>query len=403
MKALLLFGILLIGSSAMWYQVGPTKVEFYQAIGGKGIETNKGIFKTSDQNYVLYGRTDSYGVGDMNMNVIKVNAQGKVVWDKNFGAEESEEAHCGIETSDQHLMIVGYSDSYGGGVGLKDFWVIRLDDKGLLKWQQTYGSRTSIDEANAIAETQEGDFVVVGTTLDLESGLSDMLIIKIDKEGKEIWRKTYGKEKNDMANDVIRTADDGYLVVGQTESLGYGRWEVWVVALDKDGNKVWDKTYGGPDNEMGNAVAVTPDGHFVVAGYSYSFAEGSHDGWLFEINAEGKQLWSKNIGGLSTDEFFDVAITSDNHVVVAGYTDVYVPNEYHENTSPLGHNILVAKLNRKGALLWQHSFGGEQMQIAHGIVEAHDKSGYFLSGYTNENLDTRGMDMFVAKVSTAGK
>lgn len=401
------FFLLLTGlfSWATWDGVQPrqhlTKAVFYKTIGGKGIETNKALFKTKDGNYVLAGRSDSYSIGDMNMNVIKVDGNGNVVWDKNFGADETEEAHGGIETSDQHLMVVGYSDSYGGGVGMKDFWVIRLDQNGLMKWQKTYGSRTSIDEANDIVETADGGFLVVGSTLSLDNAKSDVLLVKIDKEGNELWRKTYGKEKNDVGNAIIKTKD-GYVLVGNTESLGYGRWEVWVVALDENGEERWNKTYGGPDNEMGNTIRETADGNLVVAGYTYSFAEGSHDAWIFEITAEGEKVWSRNLGGMSTDEFFDLAITEDNYIVAAGYTDIYVPDEYYQNTSPLGHNIFIAQLDRNGKVRWQNKIGGEQMQVAQGVVATHKKDGFLVSGYTNENLDTKGMDMFVVKVGNDG-
>ncbi|MEM6298512.1 MAG: PQQ-binding-like beta-propeller repeat protein [Bacteroidota bacterium] len=375
---------------------------YYKLIGGKGIETNNSLFKTSDGNYVLAGRTDSYSIGDMNMNVVKVNEEGNVVWDKNFGAEESEEASSGIEASDKHLMIVGHSDSYGGGVGMKDFMVLRLDEKGLLKWQKTYGTNTSIDEASDIVETEDGNFLVVGTSLSLETAASDVMAVMIDKNGNEIWRKTYGFEKNDGAKAVIRTKN-GFTIVGQTESLTYGRWEVWVISIDKEGEQVWQRSYGGPDNEMANTIVEMPDGNFVVAGFSYSFSEGSSDAWAFEITADGKKIWDKNLGGMSTDEFFDAAVAADGNVVLAGYTDVYVPNEYFENTSTLGHNIFLAKLNRKGELYWKNTLGGEQMQVAHGIVESHQKDGFVLSGYTNEDIDNKGMDMFVIKVGKNGK
>lgn len=395
-----------IVSWATWEGAGlhqhQTKALFYKTIGGKGIETNQGLFKTSDGSYILTGRTDSYSIGDMNMNVIKVDEQGNVVWDKNFGSDESEEAYSGIETSDGMLMVVGYSDSYGGGVGLKDFWVIRLDQSGLLKWQNTYGTRTSIDEARDIIETEDGHFLVVGTTLSLESAKSDILLVKIDKEGREVWRKTYGKEKNDMGNSIIRT-NEGFLIVGQTESMGYGRWEAWAVALDKEGEQLWERAYGGPDNEMGNAGALAADGNIIITGYTYSFAEGSHDAWIFEIDAKGRKIWDKSLGGMSTDEFFDVIVTEDNHVVAAGYTDIYVPDEFYQNTSPLGHNVFVAKLDRKGNVRWQKNIGGNHMQVAHGLEESHQKNGYLLSGYTNEALDTRGMDMFVLKVDKNGQ
>ncbi len=375
---------------------------YYKLIGGKGIETNTSLFKTSDGNYVLAGRTDSYSIGDMNMNVVKVNESGSVVWDKNFGAEESEEASSGIETSDKQLMIVGHSDSYGGGIGMKDFMVLRLDSKGLLKWQKTYGTSTSIDEASDIVETEDGNFLVVGTSLSLETAASDVMAIMIDKNGNEIWRKTYGFEKNDGAKSVIRT-ETGFMIAGQTESLRYGRWEAWVLAIDKEGKELWQRSYGGPDNEMANTIVEMPDGNLIVAGFSYSFSKGSSDAWAFEITPEGRKIWDTNLGGMSTDEFYDAAVTADGNIVLAGYMDIFVPNEYFENTSSLGHNIFLAKLNRKGELYWKNTIGGEQMQVAHGIVESHDKDGFLLSGYTNEDIDNKGMDMFIVKVGKNGK
>lgn len=314
-------------------------------IGGKGLDEANAVIRAKDNNFIIIGRSSSYGGGDMNTNMLKVDASGNVIWNKNYGAEESENGYGITEHSKGTFYVVGFSDSYGAGPDLKNLWVVNTDDKGNKIWEKTFGKNDNIEEAASVTETEDGQILVAGTSMVIASAQSNIVLHKISTDGKEIWRKEFGGAKSEHASKIINVGD-GYVIVGHTESTGRGKWDIWLLKIDKDGNKLWEKTFGGGDNEMGNSVAADKSGNLYVVGYTYTFAEGSLDAWIIKTDSKGNQIWAGNVGDLSTDEFFDVVVNEDGSVVAVGYTDVYVGDpETGDNTSTEVNDVLAVKFD----------------------------------------------------------
>ncbi|AFM05186.1 hypothetical protein Fleli_2833 [Bernardetia litoralis DSM 6794] len=373
----------------------------YKAVGDKGFDAANTIIKCNDGNFILLGRTDSYGAGDMNMSAIKVDASGNIIWNKNYGAEESEEGYTGLETTDGGFIFAGYSDSYGAGSDIKDGWIVRTDAKGSRIWDKTFGSNQSIDEIYSIVQTDEGNYMVLMNSIPIATGKSDIILLEIDDKGETIWKKSFGGKSSEQAKSLAKT-EDGYLIAGHVEGEMMTKWDMLLIHVDKKGNKKWEKTYGGGDNEMANVVKVMPSGNILIAGYSYTYAEGSHDAWVVCADKNGKKLWDKNFGGLSTDEIFDILVTDNSEIILIGYTDIYKADEYGNNVSPLSNEIMINKLDTKGNEIWKRTLGGNKDQVAKAGAIADDGS-FVLAGYTNENIDTRNVDMLILKVSADGK
>jgi hypothetical protein len=373
----------------------------HKSVGDKGFDAANTIIKCQDGNFILLGRTDSYGAGDMNMSAIKVDAIGTIIWNKNYGAEESEEGYSGLETADGGFIFAGYSDSYGAGSDIKDGWIVRTDAKGIRIWDKTFGSNQSIDEIYSIVATDEGNYMILMNSIPIETGKSDIVLLEIDDKGETIWKKSFGGKSSEQGHSLAKT-EDGYLIAGHVEGEMMTKWDMLLIHVDKKGNKKWEKTYGGGDNEMANVVKVMPSGNILIAGYSYTYAEGSHDAWIVCTDKNGKKIWDKNFGGLSTDEAFDILVTDNSEIVLIGYTDIYKADEYGNNVSLLSNEIMINKLDSKGNEIWTRKLGGEKDQVAKAGVIANDGS-FVLAGYTNENMDTKNVDMLILKVSADGK
>ncbi len=368
-------------------------------IGGKGMEEANTIIKTKDNNFIMLGRSSSYGGGDMNANMIKVDAGGNILWNKNYGAEESEAAFGVIEHSKGGLFLAGYSDSYGAGPDLKNLWLVHTDPNGNKIWEKTYGNNSNIEEADSLVETEDHQVLVVGTSMQISNAQSNIVLHKIGLDGKELWRKEYGGAKSEHASKII-AVEGGYVIVGHTESFGKGKWDIWLLKVDKDGNKLWDKTFGGGDNEMGNSVIADKEGNLYIAGYTYTFAEGSLDAWLIKTDNKGAERWSKNVGDLSTDEFFDLTISEEGDIVAVGYTDIYKGDENGDNISEEGNDVLVVKFDATGKQIWKKNVGGAKAQQGKGVVAF--KGGYAITGNTNQAAEEKSFDMFFLKVDESG-
>ncbi|WP_448520679.1 hypothetical protein [Rhodoflexus sp.] len=407
MKPIVLLVWMLLISPNPWYIVWNSPqhlAAFYKVFGGKNYDASADIvaLKTGG-GVVVAGRSNSYGIGsmDMNFNIVKLDNNGAVVWDKNYGGQETEEAFAICETRDGGFLVVGSSDSYGGGADMKDIWVVKLDKNGDRQWAKIYGEDDSIEEGHSVIQLEDGSFVILANSTKITTGKSDIILIKINEKGDQIWRREFGLPANsETGAQVIATKEGGFMIAGSKEVRVQSKvtWNFWLIALDKDGSKVWEQTYGGRMGERANGIAQTPDGGFVLAGYTYSFAkEGSHDIWVLKVDSKGTKVWDTTTGTNSTDEALDVIVTRDGKIAVAGYIDIFVPDANNENTSKEGNNAFVMLLDDQGKTLWRKTIGGIGDQRAYAIAE--DISGDFVIAGYNEGETT---DHLVVKVSKNG-
>ena len=209
---------------------------------------------------------------------------GRIVWDRTYGGSGYDEAWSLIQTTDGGYAVAGYTSSKGAGG--YDAWVIRLDQEGNKVWDKTYGGSQD-DGAWSLIQTTDGGYAVAGYTSSKGAGGRDFWVIKLDSQGNIVWDRTYGGRRDDLANSIIQTTDGGFVVAGFTCSKGAGRADAWIIKLDSEGNKKWEKTYGGSMADSINSLIQTIDGGFVVAGFTYSKGAGNSDVWIFKLDRWG--------------------------------------------------------------------------------------------------------------------
>lgn len=404
---ILFIALSIIGAEAVANHKKIKKVagSFHRVIGGKSYDAARKVIKLSDGGYLVAGRSASFGMGNTDAMVVRLNAEGETVWQKTYGEDASDEIMDLIATKDGNFLLVGHSDSYGFAADINDMWALKIDQEGEELWNETYGEEESIDEANAVLETEDG-YIIVGTSIPTtEDAASDMVVVRINKEGEKVWDKKYGESGNEQGIDIIANGD-GFTIIGNTEGIGYeegfakGRWDMMSIHISGDGTLAWQNAYGGPNNEMSNTIIATADGGYLIGGYTYSFAVASLDAWVVKIDKLGKQVWAQNFGGLSTDEAFGMVETSDGNFVMCGYTDVFEPNEDYENISKEKLNLFLVKFNPEGEKVWERSIGGENNQQGFDLVEAADGS-LIVVGSTDAKV-VSGVDMLIMKFDASG-
>ncbi|MFQ5586964.1 MAG: hypothetical protein ACE5GF_09115, partial [Thermodesulfobacteriota bacterium] len=267
--------------------------------GGTSDEVASSIQQTSDGGYIVAGWTASFGAGFRDSWILKLNADGTVAWQKTFGGIGIFDEVSSIQqTSDGGWIAAGVTDS--SGAALTDIWIVKLFPDGTVDWQKRYGGSSREDVDVAIQQTADGGYIVGGHTQSFGRVFDDFWILKLDPIGNVTWQKTYGGTEDDRVTSIQQTTPDGgYIVAGWTKSFGagpLGASDFWVLKLDRFGGVTWNQTYGGTGFEQPASIQQTADGGYIVAGYTSSFGAGFYDFWIVKLDNSGLVTWEKTYG-----------------------------------------------------------------------------------------------------------
>lgn len=316
-------------------------IQWQKTYGGSGTDSGYKIQQTTDGGYILIGYTTSTD-GDVTNNhgeedlwILKLDASGNIQWQKTYGGSDNEEGLDIQQTNDGGYIAIGSTSSIDGDIminyGQRDMWVIKLDNLGNTQWQKTYGDVYN-DNGSQIRQLSDGNYIVSGTYNFFSTDTSDFWILKLNTSGAIIWQKTYGGSSREYPYDIQLTNDDGYILVGYTQSIdgdiigNHGQGDVWLTKLNSSGSIEWKKTFGGTLSDYGEAIKQTLDGGYIIAGNAQSNNgdvtgnHGSADFWVIKTDALGNIQWQKTIGGNSFDVARAIIQISNGTYIVAGGT-----------------------------------------------------------------------------------
>jgi hypothetical protein len=266
--------------------------------GGSGDENAYSIQQTSDGEFIVAGQTNSFGFGNYDAYLLKLDTLGDTVWTKTYGGPNSDFARdVKICTDGSYVLCGGLSG---------DAWIIKVNAMGDTTWTTTVtGPQT--DVAESIYQTGDGGYIAVGAT-DAAFGSADVLMIRLNNIGDTLWTKTLGVTGYNWAHSVIQTVDEGFALCGVTG--GYA----WILKTNTMGDTTWYTTIFGPLANIASSICQTIDGNYIVAG-----AAGG-DGWLSKTDTAGSLLWSEDWGDIGDEWLLSVQATSDGGCVTAGFT-----------------------------------------------------------------------------------
>jgi hypothetical protein len=221
----------------------------------------------------------------------------------------------------------------------------------------------------------ENSTMVAGYTASFGAGGSDVWLIKLIqrlnvfpgmgsyyRDGIE-WRKTYGGAQDDGAKSVIQASDGGYILAGYTKSYGAGGFDMYLVKVDSDGNLLWNRTYGGSQDDGANCIVQTSDGGYILAGYTNSGVQ-SQSAWLVKTDSSGQEQWNRVVPGIEANS---ISHTSDGGYVLA--------TKYFSGFE-------LVKLDSAGQVQWNQTYTGPENSAAESAIQTSD-GGYAIAGWEN--------------------
>ena len=304
-----------------------------KTFGGLAEDRGQSVQQTTDGGYIIAGTTSSFGNGSYDIWLIKTDEFGNEIWSKTFGGTSWDWGYFVQQTTDGGYIITGCKDP--GAYYIWDVFLIKTDSQGNTSWTKTYGG-DDYDVGHCVRQTTDGGYIITGYTYSYGAGSSDVWLIKTDPNGNESWSQTFGGNNPEHGYSVIQTIDEGYTIVGYTKSFGAGDYDVWLINTDNDGNEIWNKTFGGINDDRAYSVQQTIDGEYIIAGFTESFGAGNYDMWLIKTLSNGDTLWTKTIGGENLDRGRYVQQTTDNGYIVVGDTYIFEQGEY---------NVYIVKVN----------------------------------------------------------
>jgi len=357
---------------------------------------------------------------------VSLSAQPTIEWQKSFGGSYYDEARRSHQTTDGGYVMTGVTISFDGDVfgnhGGRDFWVIKVSSTGILEWKKTYGGSDN-DSAYDIQQTADGGYIVCGFTDSSDWGISnfhgirDAWVVKLSPSGVVEWQKCYGGSLYDHAYSIIQTTDGNYVFAGYAQSQdgdvtgGKGDYDVWVVKIDATGNILWQKTYGGTEEEWASHIIQTNDGGFILAGRTDSNGGditqyfGSEDLLVLKLDADGNLEWQRNYGGNGSEVASEIWQTQDGGYITIGYIGTSTTGQVTGHHGGV-YDAWVARLNATGDLLWQRAVGGSGLDYGRSIFPTID-GGFVVAGETG-SIDgdmignDGGGDIFLIKLNDSG-
>jgi hypothetical protein len=349
----------LLMASAATQDVGPKEV-WSKTFGGPHGDGFWSLQKTRDGGYILTGYTSAQGQGS-DLWLVKVDSDGGLLWDRAYGGSGEDVGYFVKETQDGGYVVIGSTGSYG--MGEERLWILKTDIDGNKQWDCILGGFVSSlgDGGWSVDVTYDGGYIVTGYTRSFGTGKKDLWLVKTDSEGNLLWDKTFGGLEDDVGMSVVRVADGGYVVAGRTASFGAGGDDIWLLKVDDDGEEVWNTTFGGVRDEAAFQVIEQKDG-FALVGRTESGSE-SRRIVLIKVDQEGRELWERNYSGSSGSS---LQPTADGGLLIAGRKD----------SEDSGRDALLIKTDSSGWEQWSEEMVAEGDCIATSAIL--DSERYFV-------------------------
>lgn len=428
------------------FSVQAQDIQWDKSYGGQQADILTDVISTPDYGFLIGGsslsrksgnKTD-VGAGDLDFWIWKMKENGDPEWQKSFGSSGADFLQTIKLTADGGFILAGSSDSatqtnkdYQQGFGKNDFWLVKLDARGNMEWEQRYGG-SGQDDLVTLQLTPDGGFIIGGSSDSASTenstnpnqksqdnrGNMDYWVLKLDHMGKTIWQKTFGGDYADLLRTITPTADSGFVVGGYSNSPQSGdktsdsfnnSGDFWILKIKADGTILWQQTIGGDRDDQLSCVVQTQDQGLLFGGNSNSGATGTKnsnndngtDFWLYKTDLNGNPLWQKTYNYGEVDILSSMIVNSDQTILLGGCSPA--PNRLQKNSNNNNgqDNYIALKISDKGDILWERTVGSKGVDMLRKVIETRD-GGYLMAGTATPIVADAGNNSLVAAAEAYG-
>lgn len=351
-------------------------LQWEHSYGGTKNDLANAIIQTSDGGYLVTGESGSKdgdvtghhgAINDADIWILKLDASGNILWEDSYGGTARDVGNSIVQTADGDYIIGGYAFSTDGDVtghhGLStnsDIWILKIDDSGQIIWEKSFGG-SSFEYGGIVSAASSGGFIFAGASTSSDGDLTsnygsfDYWVVKTDSIGTIEWQKSYGGTNDDEPFSIINTNCGGYVVHGESVSndidvSGNHGNDYWTMAINGNGNLLWQKCLGGSSGELGTQIIKTSHG-YVVTGVSDSNdgdVTGHHgntgylngDYWVVGLEDTTAALTA------SVSTLQNISCYGENNAsALASATGGIAPYAYSWNTNPTQFSDTISNLS----------------------------------------------------------
>ena len=402
--------------------------DFQDKIHDVAVDHNNNIIvvgQTLCKHFPVKKAYDSTYNGNVDVFVSKFNPQGELIWSTFLGGSEDERALSVVVDSQDNIIVTGYTESpnfpvkaaydstfNSRSVDYSDVFISKFTTEGDLVWSTFLGG-TKSEHARSVDVDSLNNIVIVGDTSSSdfpvkaaydstfnggkEFSIIDVFVSKFSSDGALIWSTFLGGESNELGTAVVVDSNNNIIITGSTNSADFPvkaaydqslningnatKDDAFVSKFSSDGALTWSTFFGGESNELGTAIVVDSNDNIIVTGvtkstnfpvknaYDSTFNENTSqsDAFLSKFSTNGSLIWSTFLGGSKADVGADLAIDTEDHIVLVGGTisadfplkNAYDPT-YNDKSSESKGDAFVSSFNANGSLIWSSFLGGSQ-------------------------------------------
>ncbi len=372
--------ICLLSTICLFAQSSGPAIEWTETYGSFQAESCQSVKEISTGGYILGGVTKSFGAGLNDFYIINIDTEGNVIWEKTYGGSKDDWCLDIDATTDGGFIAVGYTESFGSGK--RDMYIVRLDSNGDSLWARVIGG-IEHDFAESVDQTDDGGFVVLGTTSSAGAGYQDMYLVKLSVEGEVEWSRTFGGIWSEFGKSVTVTNDGGFILAGSDGSFGV-QGDVYIIKTDTEGNEEWTKLYGGEGYQEAISIQQTSDGGYIVGGNKAPDLSYNYDMYVLRLDSNGDTLWTKTYGKYDISSIIE---TVDGGFVFIG------DDTQWGNTTVM---MKIVKINQDGDIIWEDTYGSQGIENGLDIIQTSD-NGYLAVGSTT-SFGAGSLDFYIVKL-----